>query len=31
MDSKQVSVAAILDGIDHLKTQFTNHMTEETQ
>lgn len=31
MNSKQVSVAAILDGIDHLKTQFTNHMTEETQ
>lgn len=31
MDSKQVSVTAILEGIDYLRNQFTNHMIEETE
>ena len=30
MDRKEASVTAILEGIDYLKTQFDNHMTEET-
>lgn len=31
MDRKEASVTAILEGIDYLKTQFDNHMTEETE
>lgn len=31
MDNKEASVTAILEGVDYLKTQFDNHMTEETE
>ena len=30
MDRKEASVTAILEGVDYLKTQFNNHMTDET-
>ena len=29
MDSKQASKTAILEGIDYLKSQFTNRMNEQ--
>lgn len=30
MDRKEASVTAILEGVDYLKTQFNNRMTDET-